>query len=148
VKRLFRWVPVSAAALAATLVTVNSFRSDRPQRDPMTTEVDPPSAETTAVGRRTDWRVEVVADLVAGRITAAEAHARFLDANRSDPTALENLRYAYPGETDEERTVHQLVRFVRASKHRRATAVAASLVPELLAHDWRTAGTAADRAGP
>jgi hypothetical protein len=147
VQRLLRWTPAAAALAVAVLLTVNRYRAGRPAAAPPAAEVDPPAAESAAVCRRTDWRVETVSDLLSGRLTAAEAHARFLDANRSDPTALENLRYAFPGQTDEERTVHQLVVFVRASKHPRALAVAAGLVPELLGRD-RPAGRTADRSGP
>ena len=39
-----------------------------------------PSAENLCVCRRIEWRREIVADLLAGRVSAAEAHARFPDA--------------------------------------------------------------------
>src|SRR6187399_410318 len=39
--------------------------------------------ERMSVGRRIDWREDIVADVLADRVTGAEAHALFLDANTS-----------------------------------------------------------------
>jgi hypothetical protein len=89
--------------------------------------------ENWTVIRRLDWRKEVVADLIAGRITGEEAHARFLDVNRSHPKATQFLRTIWPGRTDEERTATQLVRYVRVYDHPRAAEVAAELECELMA---------------
>jgi hypothetical protein len=86
-----------------------------------------PSEENLAVCRRAEWRVEAVADLLSGRLTAAETHARFLDANRSDSRAIRSLRIEFPGSTDEERTARQLVRYLWASGHPRAEEVAAAV---------------------
>jgi hypothetical protein len=124
-----------AALVAATLLTVNWLRADRPRPDRTPDDFDPPAAEYLAARQRTDWKYEVVADLLAGRITGAEANARFLDANRSDPTALEFLRAGLPGETDEERTAYQLVLFVRSFPHPRAKEVAAIVGRELLGRE-------------
>jgi hypothetical protein len=88
VSRLFRWTPAAAALTAATLLTVNWFRADRPPADPTAATGDPPTADHWAARQRTDRKYEVVADLLAGRLTASEAHARFLDANRADPKSL------------------------------------------------------------
>jgi hypothetical protein len=85
------------------------------------------------VGRRLDQRHEVVADLLAGRITADEAHARFLDANLSHPQATAFLRNRWPGRSDEEKTARQLVMFVFVSRHPRAAEAAAELECELVA---------------
>jgi len=146
-KSLLRWTPVAVASFVAMLVTWNTLTRDRPRAAPPAVEPDTPSAETVAVCHRTDWRGEVVADLVAGRITGAEARARFLEANRSDPTALRNLLHAFPGQTDEERTAYQLVMFVRVSKHPRASAVEAEVSRELLGRELPP-GRPTDHSGP
>jgi hypothetical protein len=130
-----RWTPVAAALVAVTLVTVNSFRTARHRAGQITAEYNPPADATESAHRRTAWKVEVVADLVAGRITTGEAHDRFLDANRADPKSLEYLRAVPPGETDEERTACQLVLFVRAFPHPRAGEVAAAVGRELLGRE-------------
>jgi hypothetical protein len=135
VQRLLRWTPAAAALAAAVLVTVNWFRADRPRADRPPADSDPPTAEYLAARQRTDWKYEVVADLIAGRLTAAEAHARFLDANRADPKGLEFLRAGLPGETDEDRTAYQLVLFVRGFRHPSANEVAAAVGRELLGRD-------------
>jgi hypothetical protein len=135
VQRLFRWTPLAAALAAATLLTANWLRADRPRPDRAPVDFDPPTAEFLVARHRTDWKYEVVADLLAGRFTGAEAHARFLDANRADPTALEYLRAGVPGETDEERTAYQLVLFVRTFPHPRAKEVAAAVGRELLGRE-------------
>lgn len=89
------------------------------------------SRESTVVLRRLDWRSDVVADLIAGRISGGDAHARFLDANQSHPKATQYLRRMWPGRSDEERTARQLVVYVRVSGHPGA---AADLECELAAH--------------
>ena len=74
--------------------------------------------------RRTAVRAETVADLVAGRIDAADAARRFVELNRTCPDALRRVRQLYAGDTDEQRAVWQLVAHVRAYPHPRARAVA------------------------
>ena len=83
--------------------------------------------------RRLDYRHETVEDLLAGRITGPEAHARFVDANRSHPRATEFLRDRWPGRTDEERSARQLVMFVKVAHHPRSAEIAAELDRELVA---------------
>jgi hypothetical protein len=114
---------------------VNGFRVDRPRADALAADLEPPSADARTARQRIDRRYEVVGDLVAGRLTAADAHTRFLDANRVDPQVLEYLRAGVPGETDEERTDYQLVLFVRAFPHPRAKEVAAATGWELLGRE-------------
>jgi hypothetical protein len=93
------------------------------------TEIDRKNA---TVARRIDQRLEAVADLLDGRITGEEAHARFLDANLSHPKATEFLRGGWAGRSDEEKTARQLVMFVTVSRHPRAAEVAAELECELV----------------
>ena len=85
------------------------------------------AGKTRLVLRRLDWRNDTVVDVVAGRITGEEAHARFLEANRSHPKATENLRALCRGRSDEERTARQLVGYVTASGLPGAKEVAAEL---------------------
>jgi hypothetical protein len=132
VQRLLRWTPATAALAAVTLLAVNWFRADRSRVGRTSAEYNPAADDTLAAGRRTDFKSEVVADLVAGRVTAAEARARFLEVNRADPQALEYLRAELPGETDEDRAAYQLVLFVRTCRHPRATDVAAAVGRALL----------------
>ena len=134
-QRLLRWTPASAALAAAALLAVNGFRADRPRADSRVADLDAPAAEFSAARQRTDWKNEVVADLIEGRVTAAEAHVRFLDAIRSDPRAAEFLRVGVPGASDEERTACQLVLFVRAFRHPRAAETAAAVSRELLGRE-------------
>jgi hypothetical protein len=135
VQYLLRWTPAAAVIVTATLLAASSVQSDRPRPGAMVTDVDPPSADYSAARRRTDGKFEVVADLLAGRLTAAEAHGRFLDANRADPKALEYLRAGLPGETDEDRTAYQLVLFIRGFRHPSAKDVAAAVGRELLGRE-------------
>lgn len=74
--------------------------------------------------RRTALRSETVTDLVAGRISPEDALTRFIDLNRTSPLALRRVREQFPGDTDEERAVWQLVAHVRAIPDVRAEAVA------------------------
>jgi hypothetical protein len=134
VPRLIRWTPAAAAAATAALLTVNWVRPPRPKADQSPGDLNPPAA-ALAARERTDWKFEVVADLIAGRLTASEAHAQFLDANRADPQALEYLRAALPGDTDEERTAYQLVLFVRVFQHPRAPEIAAAVSRQLLGRE-------------
>ena len=74
--------------------------------------------------RRTALRSETVTDLVAGRISPEDALTRFIDLNRTSPLALRRVRLQFPGDTDEERAIWQLVAHVRALPDDRAEAVA------------------------
>ena len=89
--------------------------------------------ENATVGRRLDWRHDIVADLLAGRIPGDEAHARFLDANQSHPKATQYLRALWPGRSDEERTARQLIKYIQVADHPRAAELAGELECELLA---------------
>jgi hypothetical protein len=145
VQRLLRWTPTAAALVAATLLSINGFRTDRPPGDRTLADIDPPTADNWAARQRTDRKYEVVVDLFTERLTNAEAHARFLDLNRADPKALAYLR-ELPGETDEDRTAYQLFLFVRAYPHPLAKEVAAAVGRELLGRELPPGRpTAADR---
>ena len=74
--------------------------------------------------RRVGVRAETVDDLIAGRLTVADAVRRFDELNRSEPTVMERVRRMYPGATDEERAGWQLGGHGRTSPDPRAAAVA------------------------
>jgi len=67
------------------------------------------------VMRRVAIREEVIRDLVARRITFEQATQRYVELNRTHPSALANLRRIYAGRTDEERAARQLVTHMRNS---------------------------------
>ena len=80
--------------------------------------------EGEATVRRTAVRFEIVGDVADGRRTFAEATARFVELNRSNPAALQYTRTMFPGDTDEARAAWQLVSHLRHFAHPKAKAAA------------------------
>ena len=76
------------------------------------------------ISRRVALRMETVEDVVAGRVGIEEAVRRFVELNRTDPRALDRVRYMYDGTTDDERAGWQLVSHLRAYRDPRAVAAA------------------------
>lgn len=76
-----------------------------------------------------------MADVLAGQMTATDAHARFLAINEADPKTTTFVRIQFPGRTDAERAARQVVLFIRESGHPRAAEVASKVGRELLAAD-------------
>jgi len=76
------------------------------------------------VMRRVAIREEIIRDLVVGRMTFQQGTQRFVELNRTHPSALANLRRMYPGRTDEECAARQLVTHLRNSGNRAAAALA------------------------
>ena len=76
------------------------------------------------ISRRVALRMETVEDVVAGRVGIEEAMRRFVELNRTDPRALDRVRYMYDGTTDDERAGWQLVSHLRAYRDPRAVAAA------------------------
>jgi hypothetical protein len=62
-----------------------------------------------AIRSRTALKRALVGDLVAGRVTLAEATGRFLAFNRGDPVYLNAIRWKHPGRTDEESQARNVV---------------------------------------
>jgi hypothetical protein len=62
--------------------------------------------------RRIAIKEQLVADLIADRITLARATAEFLILNRSDEACSTVLRRTFPGRTDFERTAHSVLAHV------------------------------------
>ncbi|HVK10798.1 MAG TPA: hypothetical protein VM597_18665 [Gemmataceae bacterium] len=148
--RRLRWTPAAAALTAVVLLSINGLWAGRRPASQSTPAYDPPDEDRSTARQRVDWKFEVAADLIAGRLTAGDAHAQYLDANRADPKALEYLRAALPRDTDEERTAYQLVLFVRVFRHPRAQEVAAAVSRQLLGRKLPPGAptVAAGRRGP
>lgn len=70
---------------------------------------------TEESARRIAARDEVKRDLAEGRLTFAEAAARFTQINRSDPRATVYARRFYPGRTEADVAARQLVQHLRVS---------------------------------
>ncbi|HKA08323.1 MAG TPA: hypothetical protein VKD71_13770 [Gemmataceae bacterium] len=73
--------------------------------------------------RRVAIRLEVIRDLVAGRMTFEEAAERYVELNRMQESALAYMRRTYPGRTDEERGARQLAAHMRNSGNPAAAAL-------------------------
>jgi hypothetical protein len=71
--------------------------------------------EDEVVLERIAMRREVIHDVVAGRLTFEEASLRFAELNRGHAAALNYVRRAFPGQSDEERAAWQLASHMRRS---------------------------------
>ena len=80
------------------------------------------SQELEAQGREVRSRITakdlLIADLVAGRSTLAATTARFLELNELRPEYMEVIRITYPGATDEEKMVRNVITFTTAQLSR------------------------------
>ena len=90
------------------------------------------------VARRVDAKEQVAQEVAEGRLTLAEAAARFRDMNQQLPAfAWDTFRQAYPGRSDDERHCRQVIEFVRAQVQALSMAdraVAGRLEAELQEH--------------
>jgi hypothetical protein len=66
------------------------------------------------VRRRIEIKESLIAELIAGRRSLTEVSARFLELNRERPDYMESIRSTYPGNTDEERSVSNVLSYVEA----------------------------------
>jgi hypothetical protein len=112
---------IAAVALAAVVAAL--FAEPMPRaatRDPAAATGD---AETDAASAALDARrIEVLARiaykedlinrLVAGQTTLDEVTAEFMKLNRGGPV-LDSIRTQYPGSSDEEKTAHNVLEYVR-----------------------------------
>ncbi len=111
-------------AVPALVVFVGSYLMARPTPDGPTASDRPPDDHRVSVERptaeheeslhRVARKQETAADLLDGRLTLAEAVARFREVSTSTPAAIDNLRQNSAGPTDEARLVHQVLSFVRS----------------------------------
>jgi hypothetical protein len=81
-------------------------------RQPLSERVSFPTADDEARLHRVALKQETADDLLDGRLTLAEAVERF-ETYSSAPEALANLRGSLGGRTDRERSVNQVLAFVR-----------------------------------
>lgn len=85
-------------------------------------EEDRLDGEDGEVMRRIAVKEAIIADLIAGRTTLADATARFVALNASRPHYLAALRETYPGATDDEKFARNVISFAvaRVPAHRRS----------------------------
>jgi hypothetical protein len=67
--------------------------------------------ESERIRRRLRVKETIVTDLIAGRVTLAEATDRFTELNESQPHYLLTIRNHFPGQTDEERMARNVIGF-------------------------------------
>lgn len=64
--------------------------------------------------RRLAIKDALIAELISGRITLIEVTKQFLILNQSRPEYMTVIRESYPGSTDEEKTTHNVMGYIRA----------------------------------
>jgi hypothetical protein len=69
--------------------------------------------QSDGVRRRIAVKDAIIADLLAERITLAEATERFGELNAGHPEYLMTIRATYPGETDREKFARNVIAFAR-----------------------------------
>jgi hypothetical protein len=84
------------------------------------------TAEDEERMHRLALKTETAIDLLDGRMTVADAAARFLELSASDPESLDNMRKASEGSTDEEKALDQLLAFARIQAIRQPERYAAA----------------------
>jgi hypothetical protein len=95
-------------------------------------EEDRLAEEDDDVLRRIAIKDAIIVDLIAGRVTLAEATEHFTALNADRPRYLAALREVYPGATDQEKFARNVISFVvaRVEPHERA-AISSRLETEL-----------------
>lgn len=90
-------------------------------------------AESGEVLRRMAVKEALVAELVAGRATLADVTDEFLVLNALRPRCMDSVRSGFPGETDAEKTAHNVIGYAlpRVPDDARRAAVARRLRAEL-----------------
>jgi hypothetical protein len=64
-----------------------------------------------AIYQRIEAKEAIVRELVAGRMTLADATARFKALNAMDQDALRVIRETFPGSSDEEKTARNVIEY-------------------------------------
>jgi hypothetical protein len=67
--------------------------------------------EDSDVLRRIAIKEGIIADLIAGRSTLAEATDRFTELNAARPEYVQSLRESFPGTTDQEKFARNVISF-------------------------------------
>jgi len=141
------FLTVSAAAFVANSewgasLVVDMFRTQS-VREELKNELelrDNLDVVNTEIQRRIAIKEALVADLIAGRTTLAAVTDEFLVLNQGRPEYMLIIRASYPGETDEEKTAHNVIGYVTRElapypPETRAE-VLHRLQTELQAHSW------------
>lgn len=76
---------------------------------------------------------QLIAELIAGRTTLDEVTQKFLVMNQSHSEYMSSIRAAYPGDTDEEKTAHNVLGYIRAELEREPPARRAEVFGRLRA---------------
>jgi hypothetical protein len=92
------------------------------------------TVEDATILNRIHVKEALIGDLIAGRVSLAEATAQFLAFNADNPGCVAVLRVAYPGDTDEERTAHNVMDYAiqRVANPAERAALASRLAAELV----------------
>lgn len=116
--RMLTALTVSAAVLAGHPTLARSVGMDvwnvpelQQQLDNASGESHRLSTEDDIVLQRIAKKETIVKELIAGRATLADATARFGELNAARPLALETVRDAYPGATDQEKTARNVIAY-------------------------------------
>jgi hypothetical protein len=128
-----QFIPLISVVLTITAVVVfytgrDFFMGERKA----TTLVVPPDPDVQILIGNMEAKDSVVADLIAGRITLAEAGGSFQTIDASRPSHLHSFLSIYPGRSDRERMCRQVIAHVNTKLEGR---------PE---HDAVVAGLEAD----
>jgi hypothetical protein len=117
-------VPTALAVSAAIVLTspIDPGAVAEPLDDQRFEDLDPYEAvrrdleaRLQAVKLRTEYKSVLIDRLVAGEATLAEVTDEFLRLNRDTP-ALGVIRLYLPGSSDEEKTAHNVVEYVKCRK--------------------------------
>jgi hypothetical protein len=76
-------------------------------------------AQWAVVRNRIQVRQTIVDEVLAGRMTVAEAVVRFQELNRMSPHCMALLRQAHPGESDEQCVRRQVWRYLQSALEER-----------------------------
>ncbi len=63
--------------------------------------------------RRIEIKDALIAELISGRTTLVEVTKQFLILNQSRPEYMTVIRASFPGSTDEEKTAHNVIGYIR-----------------------------------
>ncbi len=67
--------------------------------------------EDDEIKRRIDLKETIIEELLAGRITLAEATAKFTELNATRPKYMEAIRASFPGATDQEKAARNVISY-------------------------------------
>jgi hypothetical protein len=98
------------ASFATGLFQTRSERIDIEEQRELESHLDVIKGE---VVRRVAIKNALVAELIAGRTTLSEVTGQFLILNQSRPDVMAIIRATYPGSTDQEKSAHNVIAYLR-----------------------------------